>query len=100
MPVYSVGGWYDNYVESDLDAFTTLSKSNPEDRIMIGPWPHLQHSVPEGEFRQGLHGAPAARAVKWFDHWLKGKTASAQTTPLPARTAGADLRNGHRQVAR
>ena len=28
VPVYSVGGWYDNYVESDLDAFSTLSKTN------------------------------------------------------------------------
>jgi len=25
-PVFSVGGWYDNYVEGDLDAFTTLRK--------------------------------------------------------------------------
>src|ERR1035438_9887140 len=40
VPVYSVGGGYDNYVEGDLDAFSIRSKSNHEDRIMIGPWPH------------------------------------------------------------
>ena len=28
VPVYSVGGWYDNYVESDLDAFSILRKHN------------------------------------------------------------------------
>ena len=42
IPVYSVAGWYDNYVESDLDAFSTLSgKHNHSDRIMVGPWPHV-----------------------------------------------------------
>src|SRR5205085_12649757 len=25
VPVFSAGGWYDNYVESDLDAFSVLS---------------------------------------------------------------------------
>ena len=41
VPVFSVGGWYDNYVEGDLEAFAALEKlsSKPDlkHRILIGP---------------------------------------------------------------
>ncbi len=41
VPVFSVGGWYDNFVESDLDAFAALHKLygrlDDKHRIMIGP---------------------------------------------------------------
>jgi putative CocE/NonD family hydrolase len=74
VPVYSVGGWYDNYVESDLDAFSTLSKSNHEDRIMIGPWPHTFNTP----FTHPSFGKDAIvplrpEQLKWFDRWVKGK---------------------------
>jgi hypothetical protein len=75
IPVYSVGGWYDNYVESDLDAFTTLSKSNPEDRIMIGPWPHT-FNTPFARVSFGKDSTVPLRPeqLKWFDRWLKGNS--------------------------
>jgi putative CocE/NonD family hydrolase len=71
-PVFSVGGWYDNYVEGDLDAFSTLHKHSAVDRIIIGPWPH---NMSQG-FTTVDYG-PAARLplrraqMQWFDHWLK-----------------------------
>jgi uncharacterized protein len=41
VPVFAVGGWYDNFVESDLDAFSALHKLygrlDDKHRIMIGP---------------------------------------------------------------
>ncbi len=44
VPVFAVGGWYDNYVEGDLEAFAALEKlsSKPDlkHRILIGPWAH------------------------------------------------------------
>src|SRR5262249_40910238 len=40
IPVFSVGGWYDNYVQSDLEAFAALQKQSPSNRIVVGPWPH------------------------------------------------------------
>src|SRR6266699_107655 len=52
VPVYSVGGWYDNYVESDLDAFSILSKHSHENRILIGPWAHV-FSAPFGDVSFG-----------------------------------------------
>ena len=40
VPVFAVGGWYDNFVESDLEAFAALHKRSGLNRIVIGPWPH------------------------------------------------------------
>ena len=39
IPVFAVGGWYDNYAESDLDAFEALHKHSELNRVLIGPWP-------------------------------------------------------------
>ena len=73
IPVYSVGGWYDNYVESDLDAFSTHHKINREDRIMIGPWAHV-FSATFANVNFGKDSLVPLRAeqIRWFDHWLKG----------------------------
>jgi putative CocE/NonD family hydrolase len=73
VPVYSVGGWYDNYVESDLDAFATLSKLNREVRIMIGPWPHV-FTTPFANVSFGKDSLVPLRPeqLKWFDRWVKG----------------------------
>src|SRR6185295_14026589 len=40
IPVFSVGGWYDHFVQSDLAAFSALRKNSGVNRIVIGPWPH------------------------------------------------------------
>jgi len=82
IPVFSVGGWYDNYVESDLEAFTTLRKNSNLNRIMIGPWPHdLMAKFPGVDF--GPDARVGLRRVQfdWFDHWLKGKETPGLSTP-------------------
>jgi putative CocE/NonD family hydrolase len=74
VPVYSVGGWYDNYVESDLDAFTVLSKSSRVNRIMIGPWPHTFNTpFPNVSFGKGAIVPLRPEQLKWFDRWVKGR---------------------------
>ena len=73
VPVYSVGGWYDNYVESDLDAFAVLRKRNPEDRIMIGPWPHVFSATFAGaSFGKDAQVSLRPEQIRWFDRWVKG----------------------------
>lgn len=72
VPVYSVGGWYDNYVESDLEAFSIHHKHSPADRIMIGPWAH----VFSAKFQNANFGKDSlvplrTEQLRWFDHWLK-----------------------------
>ena len=77
VPVFSVGGWYDNYVEGDLDAFAALhrlhGKLDDRHRIVIGPWPHNM-SVPFQGVSYGDDSSSPIRTyqIDWFDHWLKG----------------------------
>jgi putative CocE/NonD family hydrolase len=88
VPVLAFGGWYDNYAENDLDAFSRLRALSREAHIVIGAWPH---SVP-GTFPGFDFGPEATLAVrrlqiKWFDHWLKSPEAD-RTAPFempPAR---------------
>ena len=79
VPVFIVGGWYDNYVESDLAAFSELSKRSAAHRIVIGPWPHNMSVQFAGQPFGPNTGAPIRRfQLAWFDHWLRG------TRPVPA----------------
>jgi uncharacterized protein len=77
VPVFVVGGWYDNYVEGDLEAFTALQKlagrADPRHRIVIGPWPHNM-SIPFAGVSFGDDSSSPIRAyqIEWFDRWLKG----------------------------
>ena len=50
-PVFAVGGWYDNYVQSDLEAFAALRKSSGVNRVLVGPWAHsMSYVFPEADF--------------------------------------------------
>jgi len=78
VPVFSVGGWYDNYVQSDLEAFAALHKTpagkfDDKHRIIIGPWAHNM-SIPFAGINFGDDSSSPIRSyqIEWFDHWLKG----------------------------
>lgn len=81
VPVFSVGGWYDCFVESDLAAFSALRRSSSVHRIVIGPWPHnMSLKFANVDFGSDS-GAPIRRMqIEWFDQWLKGKD-----TPIMSR---------------
>lgn len=72
IPVLSLGGWFDNYAESDLDAFSRLSKRHDNIETWIGPWAHN----PGLRFATRDFGPQAAvpiriKQAEWFDHWVK-----------------------------
>jgi hypothetical protein len=82
-PVFSVGGWYDNYVEGDLDAFVALRKKGTPAHILVGPWTHnMAWKAPSADF--GPHStAPIRRyQLDWFDRWLQPGQARAQPVSL------------------
>src|SRR5205814_7570409 len=81
IPVFSVGGWYDNYVESDLEAFTALTQHSDRvtnrlsgtHRILIGPWPHnMSIKFPGVDFGPDSSAPIRAYQIEWFNRWLKG----------------------------
>ena len=92
VPVFSVGGWYDNYVEGDLDAFSTLRKQSASNHLLIGPWPHNM-SVQFKTVDLGNAGPVSIRRLQldWFNEWLKGTVpASGTLAPLRIFVMGAN----------
>ncbi len=82
VPVFSVGGWYDNFVESDLEAFSALRRNSGVHRIMIGPWPHNMSIKFDNADFGTESGAPVRRMqLEWFDQWLKSKDTPLMSQP-------------------
>jgi putative CocE/NonD family hydrolase len=82
VPVYSVGGWYDNFVESDLEAFAALHKSTGLSRIVVGPWPHnMSYKFRDVDFGPESQVAVRGLQLAWFDHWLKGADSPQLSSP-------------------
>jgi uncharacterized protein len=74
IPVFAVGGWYDNFVESDVEAFGALRKTNPTNRLVIGPWPHsMSYRFPNVDFGPDSMIPVLQYQLAWFDRWLLGK---------------------------
>ncbi|HKS47476.1 MAG TPA: CocE/NonD family hydrolase [Amycolatopsis sp.] len=86
VPALNVGGWYDLFLPSTLQAYRTMrerggsAEARAGQRLVIGPWAHM------GEHRSGTfpdrdHGPMAAFQfaeiteghVAFFDRWLRGR---------------------------
>ncbi len=86
VPAFIVGGWYDNYVESDLAAFSALSKRSGAHRVVIGPWPHNMSIQFGGRAFGPNTGAPIRRfQLSWFEHWVRGMRPVAAYPQAPVR---------------
>ena len=74
VPVFSVGGWFDNFVESDLEAYELLRRNSGVHRILIGPWPHNKAAKLDGvDFGPDANTPLLGIQMQWFDQFLKGK---------------------------
>jgi putative CocE/NonD family hydrolase len=84
VPVFSVGGWYDNFVQSDLEAFSTLRGMGRMAHTLIGPWPHNM-SIPIETMDMGTERYAPIQSIQleWFDHWLRDTPW--KTKPAPIR---------------
>ncbi|HKE29203.1 MAG TPA: CocE/NonD family hydrolase [Bryobacteraceae bacterium] len=92
VPAFAVGGWYDNYAQSDLEAFAALRKNSGLNRILIGPWPHNMSILFEGvDFGPESKVPIGALMIEWFDQWLMGKdTPLVSQPPVKIFVMGAD----------
>lgn len=80
VPVYSVGGWYDNYAESDLRAFQDLARLGRRPHLIVGPWPHNMSFQFAGSPFGAQSSAPIKRyQLTWYDRVL-----SRPSEPEPA----------------
>ena len=66
VPTFVIGGWYDGYRDS---VPRMLEHLRAPVKAILGPWahswPHNGYPKPHIEWRH--------EAVRWFDHWLKGR---------------------------
>src|SRR5882724_7893627 len=82
VPVFAVGGWYDNFVESDLEAFAALHKRDGLSRVLIGPWAHNMSTPFEGlDFGPDSSAPVRTLQLEWFDQWLMGKDSHLLSKP-------------------
>ena len=83
VPVLAFGGWYDNYVESDLEAFSRLRKLSREARIVIGPWAHNAPSrLPGFDYGPETNLSIRRLQLAWFDRWLKSAAPAKAEPPV------------------
>lgn len=82
VPVLSFGGWYDNFAQSDLEAYSSLGGAANSRRVVIGPWPHnMSLRFADADFGP-QSGAPVrSMQLDWFDYWLKGKDSPLISSP-------------------
>jgi len=83
VPALNISGWYDIFIWSTLENYMGMKKRGGSDlarhqRVIIGPWTHMNFSgsFPEREF--GWAGSAATIDLPgihlcWFDRWLKGE---------------------------
>ncbi len=71
-PVLSFGGWFDEYAESDLDAFGRLAKAHKRVETWIGPWAHNpEWRFPTLDFGPDAVMNSRSKQADWFDRWVK-----------------------------
>jgi hypothetical protein len=81
-PVFAIGGWYDNFVESDLEAYSALHKASGVNRVIVGPWPHnMSYQFQDVDFGTDSKVPVRTLQLAWFDHWLMGKDEQALSGP-------------------
>ncbi len=74
IPAFVIGGWYDGYRDS---VPRMLEKLDAPVKGIIGPWAHTWPNQPYPE--PGIEWRH--EAVRWFDHWLKGKNTGIMDEP-------------------
>lgn len=98
VPAFIVGGWYDNFVESDLAAFTALRRTSGMSRILIGPWPHNMSSKLAVDYGADSIIPLRGLQMEWFDQWLKSEdTALVSEPPVRIFVMGANRWREERQ---
>jgi hypothetical protein len=75
VPVYAIGGWADGYSNAVPRMLANLSCPR---KGLIGPWAHnFPHDATPGPSIGFLQDA-----VRWWDHWLKGRETGIMDEPM------------------
>ncbi|MGX9789715.1 CocE/NonD family hydrolase [Mycobacterium sp. MMS18-G62] len=94
VPVLDVEGWYDAFLAGGVENFAGMVANGGTDaarvnqRLVIGPWDHVNWGRPDSEPAPLLHDIGAVGdspindlMLAWFDHFLKGRDNHVDTGP-------------------
>ncbi|MFN7927001.1 MAG: CocE/NonD family hydrolase [Blastocatellia bacterium] len=76
VPVYNQGGWYDIFVQGNIDNFVGLQTHGGglaagNQKLMMGPWGH--GNLDEVKYPSNASSLlDMTEQQRWFDYWLKG----------------------------
>ena len=91
VPALHVGGWYDIFLGDTLRAYIERAGTGVEQRLLIGPWSHLEHGRPIGEQSFGVASEEGSMdlaesiedvQVAWFERHLAGLDGQPQGSPV------------------
>jgi putative CocE/NonD family hydrolase len=92
VPVLDFEGWYDAFLAGGVENFAGMvahggsESARANQRLVIGPWDHVNWGRPDSEPAPLLHDIGAVGnspindvMLEWFDHFLKGQDNGAAT---------------------
>jgi len=84
VPVYNYGGWYDIFLQGNIDDFAGLQAHGGgpaagNQKLIMGPWGH--GNLEEVKYPTNSTVNPNDEAIRWFDYWLKGTNNGIITEP-------------------
>jgi putative CocE/NonD family hydrolase len=73
IPVYIMGGWYDNYPDAAFNSFTNVRKNTPNNKthIIINPSDHDNKIVGDRNFGDNAHKYELQLAIRWLNYIIK-----------------------------
>ena len=74
IPVYLMGGWYDNYPGATFRYFEKLRELGATDeiRVAVNPSDHLNHVVGDRDFGENADKDEVGLAIRWLDSVMRG----------------------------
>ena len=94
VPVLDFEGWYDAFLAGGIENFAGMvahggsEAARANQRLVIGPWDHVNWGRPDSEPAPLLHDIGAVGdspindlMLAWFDHFLKGQDNKVATGP-------------------
>ena len=90
IPVMLVGGWYDIFLEGQLDDWSRLG-SRARSKFVIGPWTHIQQPGGDLDLPDGRGaGWQWQLVLDWMGHHLRGEPLDQPTGVVESYAFGED----------
>ena len=83
VPTFIVGGTYDIFQRGEPLLYRALNLPTTKKKLLIGPWYHVTagNGLPSKDQNGTAIPNTDELALRWFDHWLKGRANGIESFP-------------------